>query len=404
MKLQIAVTLALVIGVTAACEPRVVQEALSVVTVERFTVGDTTVIISKGKAPTQRVDSVRVLWGNSPLLKDPRSMAKLGDRLIVADPTRLHAINLRGGAIESMGREGGGPGEFRNLSAVAVDGLTTWTFDAELLRLSVFDNRSLKFVRSMPMTPASVFVNPLRPRDTLRRSGAIFTFRREGIKVDSPTRTALIRYDADGQAPAILRIWPDLDYTRLPMGVIGPRSVLGPRAILAVSADAREVAYGQGLDYCVTIETLPTDQAARTVERACRAWEPIRVGRGIRSPDFSKIENEREGQVLQAISRVQVVPTHLPSFDELRYDAYGRLWIRTLGKDLAEIHPALLSRFPELGPDYRSWDVFGQDRDLKQTIELPAGFDPQVILEDEAYGFFEWRTGEIVIAVIRWMI
>jgi hypothetical protein len=107
-----------------------------------------------------------------------QSVRELSDgRLLVADPLGglLVAVDLRTGAMEPVGREGGGPGEWRQPDAVfSLPGDSTLLIDLGNTRLSVLDPAG-RFVTSYPIvhTPAGTAEGPgARPGAGVRTPGA----------------------------------------------------------------------------------------------------------------------------------------------------------------------------------------------------------------------------------------
>lgn len=368
--------------------------------VSRSTAGDTTIITSHAAVPIVRPGSVRVIW-RSPDLEDPRAMARVGGRLVVADRRQLHVIDTATAAATTIGRDGEGPGEFRNLTAVAAwRGDSVITYDARLHRLSWF-GPDLAFARAVRWTPRPPFVSPRRPLDALRPGDAgLYVVRVENVHVDRPTRSALLWVDPEADTSRTLGDWPDFASTRLDGGLIGPARFYGPHLRVALSPTLAVFAHGQGVDYCVTMEPLTVGPHAAGVRRVCRDWRATPTGPGLRHPDFSVIRDSDTRRLLANAAEQITMADHLPAYDALRFDEDGRLWVRTLGPAMADIHPWLLARVPGLGPAVRRWDVFDPDGILSQTVEVQAGFDPRLILADRAFGFYTLPTGEVVIGSV----
>jgi hypothetical protein len=123
------------------------------------------------------------------------------------------------------------------------------------------------------------------------------------------------------------------------------------------------------------------------------------VGAGIRKADFADVPIGGElRRVWLQILADQDVPERMPSVDVIRFDEQGRLWARTVGEDLANLHPYVLDGFPERGPAHRSWDVFGPRGALEFTAELPARFDPWVMHDSLVWGLWELPSGERTVA------
>jgi hypothetical protein len=215
---------------------------------------------------------------------------------------------------------------------------------------------------------------------------------RENIHSDRPTRTALVWHDLLADTVAVFARWDGERWVDFGGRMFGPAQLFGPRVISAIATDGR-VAVADGVEYCVAIHS----QADDTLSKVCRNRPPVPVGKGIRDPDLSRIENDSRRKVLEAVVRGQEIGEFLPSFDRLLFDQEGCLWVRTIGSELADLHPYLSRYFPEEQPTYRMWEVFNTTGRLVHAVEIPSGFEPRTIVAGRIYGFLELPTGEIAI-------
>lgn len=353
-------------------------------------VSNTVVVTSSGAPDTIRVDSVGVLWRSSEL-RNPRGLLGFADRLAVADPTRVHFLSRSGEHLETVGREGEGPGEFGSIRLLGpLGGDTLAVHDARNARISFLsaEGALLGSDRATWVTP---FVNPRGSR-LARVNGGVVSFWEENVHTDRPTRTALVWRDLEEDSIAVLRRWDGPQWTEVGGRLIAHTELFPPLLLGAVAPDGR-IAVGDGLSYCIEVG----EPGAETVQRWCRDRPRVAVGEGIRNPALEGLDDSRR-QVIEAVIRDQEIGESLPSFEALRFDSDGRLWVRTLGPSRAEIHPYLLNDFPERGPTRHAWDVFDREGRLLVTVELPATFDPRVLKADRLFGFSELSTGEIVIA------
>jgi hypothetical protein len=97
------------------------------------------------------VETLRILGsdGDSTVINDPMSLALDGEgRVYVGDqsPAVIKVFDTRGNLVRTIGREGGGPGEFRT-GFIAIHGSNIVVHDPQQLRTSVFDT-SGTFVKS----------------------------------------------------------------------------------------------------------------------------------------------------------------------------------------------------------------------------------------------------------------
>lgn len=360
-------------------------------------VGDTLVVTSSGDYERVRIDDVQVVW-RSDELANPTAMIALDDRLIVADLSRLHLLLLSDSVVHTTsGREGDGPGEYRNIRALGRTGSdTVLVYDVRVNRTS-FLNNGLEYLGSTPTIPVMPYVNPVRGSSVLAMvGGGVVSMWSENGQIDRPTRTALTWRNLEADTVRVLEEWDGIWLTLLKQfGFVTNRELFGPEFVGAISGDGL-VAWGDGVDYCVHVQRWN----GQDVQRLCRDREPIPVGHNIRNVSFDVVEDPDRRERMTALAREQKIPDHIRSYDGLLFDEEGRLWVRTLGPELADVHPYLLNAVPELRPSHREWDVFDEGGSLIAGLELPGRFRPAAITSDQIYGFLELSTGEITIGSV----
>jgi len=325
-------------------------------------------------------------------LEDPLAVDYSEGLLLIGDGTRIHIVPLSGSPALTVGRDGEGPGEFRYIVSVGVDEAQDLiVLDGALDRLSRF-TRSGEFLGTSRVTPVPGLVNPTRSGQSLIpwRGGILATW--SGFsQVERIAKVGLLWHSLKADTAAVLQTWPDVQLERQMDFVLSPE-VFPARPVIGLGKEG-QVAAGNGLDYCFHLSA----PGGEDVTRVCREWSRAEVGRGIRFPDPSVIEDPSRRDLAQRVIDFQDPGTLLPSFDRLRFGEDGAIWVRTLGPELAEVHPAILSRRPDLGPRQRSWDVFDRTGRLRVTVLLPREFDPRVMMNDHVFGFLEMDTGEIVV-------
>ena len=353
-------------------------------------IGDTLVVTTRGEDVRDRIDRVDVLW-QSTELENPRALLALSDRLIVADPTRIHILSASGERVRTVGREGAGPGEFRSIAMLGRAGRDTIAVHDvanQRIALLTLDGELLREARAAPRVP---FVNPVEGTSLLVRGASAISFWEENVGADVPTRTALLWRDLDVDTIAVLEVWDGPTWIRLGDLVVTV-PLFGPQALVALAHDGT-IAAGNGVDHCITIHA----PGVGGIRKVCRDRAAIPVGAAIRDPDLSRVDSDSRRQALMAVMREQPIAEHLPSFDRVLFDERGRLWVRTLARELADVHPYLRRYYPEREPTHRAWDVFDESGRLVRTVELPSTFTPQAITANEILGFTELETGEIAI-------
>lgn len=102
--------------------------------------------IARSAGPILDPDPVLDIGGTrserEPLVLDPRSVMRSGDRIVIGDYDGLAVrfFDLSGHHIRSVGRGGAGPGEFRRLSSVRACGAdSVFAYDSRLHRMIVID-------------------------------------------------------------------------------------------------------------------------------------------------------------------------------------------------------------------------------------------------------------------------
>ena len=368
--------------------------------VDRSTSGDTTRFVWAGEPPQIRVEEVEVEW-RSARLEFPRTAALIGQNIVIADRQHIHLVGPGFERPLTVGGDGEGPGEFRWVGAVGpAPGDSIAVYDSRLGRISIFGGNG-SFGRTVFFLSRFPFVDQLSWGLRVTHDG-VFALKREGLNTSTPepAHIVLIQYDPETEDYRIHRKWPDL-YMKLAeprpgqmQGVV-PERFFTPRAILALSPRG-EVAHGDGLEYCFHIEPVLPGEGHR-VEHVCRERERVRASEAMRRPDWSLIEDEADRQRASGAAAQVPVERRLPSYDLFRFDAQGRLWVRTMGEEV-NVHPWLITRIRELQPSHRNWDVFDEDRALIATVQLPYTFDVRTFSQGRIYGFIELEWGEIAFA------
>jgi hypothetical protein len=369
--------------------------------VHREMAGDTVVLTAVGAPDTVDVTPT-VLW-RSDEIERPTSMALAtlpdGPRLLIGDGNYVHILALAGeGVVDAMtvGREGGGPGEYRAVGAVGAfppDTLAVW--DVGSMRLTLLDPAGeLLATRSLP---ASGDYRPRFRGAGLRRyDGNLLDVTAAPLAVGEQTPMALVLRPSSGDTATVLEEWPGREIQAFESGgqmMIGSTRLFGDGTRAGVGPGGW-VARGDGEAYCVTVFRV---DAAESPRRLCRARERTPVGDGIRHPDWSQIENPGQRDVIKALSGAMDVGDLMPSYDRLVWSEDGDLWVRTMGPEVAEVHPYLLAFQAVDGPAYRLWDVFDPAEGKVQTVRIPAELDAQVMDGSTVYGFYELPTGEITV-------
>ncbi len=369
--------------------------------------GDTTVVANYGEPARLLSDSIRVVWQSSELQR-PSTLLLLKDRLIVGDYQRIHILSLEGEFLRTVGREGHGPREFEYVVSLERFGTDTLAVhDSENQRISFFtpDGDFLGLVPYAPLLPYGNPVNGYLRHLSLRRGlvrlrGGVVSLWRERINWTRPTRTALVWHDLQADTAAVIESWNGERWFRAGGRWAATVQLFEPYIIAAFAPDGR-FAVGNGIEYCITVHVV----LQGGFRRICRDRTPAPVGAGIRNPDLRWLRPDIR-QIRATQVREQELSEYLPHFDRMLFDEEGRLWVRTLGEELSNVHPYLLEDVhlledaPEFRPSFRAWDVFDELGQLLTTIDISSNFEPHVIQSGRIYGFVELPTGEFAVGVV----
>ncbi|MBC7896255.1 MAG: hypothetical protein H7066_12645 [Cytophagaceae bacterium] len=299
-------------------------------------------------------------------------------QLMVADPIerKLMVFDANLSAMRVLGREGGGPGEYRQPDAVwALPGDSTLVTDLGNARLSVVGPDG-KYSRSMPLTSGGGGGPPMAmfPGGTDAKGNIYFAPPRMDTRVDSGD---VMRADAKGTAPrSVARVkTPDVD--RQESGGENSRSIqirpipLAASDGWAVNADGEVVVLRTGDYHAEWIGTagrragapVPVSRA-RIGEAEKKEWVTqqmlsggvqmqVEDNNGQRTVSFGRNRPQQEPSTAD-----YKWPATKPAFDagSLRMDASGRVWVRRLR---AAGEPVM-------------YDVFGKDGHLAGSVTFPA--------------------------------
>ena len=369
--------------------------------------GDTTFITIPRGVDTAAVvvERVETIWQDDRLGR-PTAIVMSGERLAVADQDRLHLLTTGGDYLGTVGARGSGPEEFGAIAGIGAAGDTIVIFDSRNSRLAVLDleGRLLEARRIQPFTSF-----PRARRDAQLRfwNGGMLQVADEIVHFDRPTQSALVWRSMVDDSTHVIGAWDDLQWVnvgRIAIGrgtapFIGSASAFPPRALIAVSNDGR-YALGDGLEYCMFLNRLGGSE----VVEICRERPQAAVSDAmLRAPlsDLGYDPGFAEG--LASLIRVQEVERLVPSYDRVMFSEDGLLWIRSLGEDAPHLHPALPeSERKAAGPRYRRWEALGPEGLPAGAVLLLSDFDPQLFRADQAFGFLELESGELVVAMASW--
>jgi hypothetical protein len=287
-------------------------------------------------------------------------------RIVVADGQAKHLRFFDGAGVHlrTVGRNGGGPGEFQSLSRVLrLRGDTVGAWDSRSDRFSVFDPRG-EFVRARTLRAGEGRI--LSQADGAFADGSLLmspfmslSFR-PGTQVSRDT-FALLRYPADRDAADTLGrfagsqvvsvVGPEDGGWAVRSTVpFGPETFRTPRGDLVYVADSERFA----------VAVYGTDGTLRRVLRAARepeALTPEEVAR-YKEEQLGRTEAGEDRAMTERLLAATPFPQTKSAFTAMVVDAEGAVWLREHATS-------------EDGPG--RWTVFDTEGALLGTVETPAG-------------------------------
>lgn len=303
-------------------------------------------------------------------LDEVYSVARLADgRVLVADggTKQLRLYSAQGRHLRSMGREGGGPGEFTYLGWAGpgpADSLLAW--DPQSKRLSVFapDGRFVRTVTPTGLDRMFPQASGVLADGSLLVSGGVNLGGQMELKGEVRDTATYHRVARDGRSLGRLGPFPGWETfvftseTNLLMESIpfGRNVFVRPAGgeVLVAQNDRYEARF------------LAPDGALRRIVR--RTFQPVRVTDADWNAHFDEEDAREDGSShaegadlarLRARRR-EVLPRRetFPAFADARTDAEGNLW---------------MEQYLRPGEEPPRWDVFDPEGHWLGTVETPSG-------------------------------
>jgi hypothetical protein len=325
--------------------------------------------------------------------------ARLSDGTIVVGnggTGELRFFDARGQHVATAGGSGGGPGEFRQLTALeSTDADSVFVYDAQASRISVFSGQGT-FVRSVSLeddpaglSPAGWFVDgsfvaegSSVASDEQPTGEGLFTFRtastfhlygrggehiRELATLAGDVRTALLTSGGSGDFRIRTASIPFLRELH---------ADVGDRLLVTAGTDRRSVRYYDSVGSLVRIVRDEADRPRPLEEEHLESWVEEQVDGAEDRAARRRLRNQLE--------QIELDPL-LPRFEALLLGAGDRLWMREYRPPGAEPGPA-------------TWTVFGTEGRRLGTVEMPSRFEPFEIGDGYALGVW---TAELDVQTIR---
>jgi hypothetical protein len=317
--------------------------------------------------------------GRDPFFRNLEVVA-LPDGFVVAvgGTSDLRFYGLDGTPQNAVGRRGGGPGEFRSISAIQTRSDSIVVYDGSLRRISVWS------LRGEHLRDEQVAIPRTSPAGALAATapGVLGVLPDGGVLYVSGARlhpgqglqramAAVVRTSRGSERHDTLKQLPVMDYQQAPSGSGGPtRSVAFPRW-LAWSVGVGGFALSDGAEYQID-QYAPTGQQVRSI-RVERRLTPVAA------KDREAVLSKQSQQPAPDI----VFSTVFPAYTRMWHDRTGRLW-------------AELYRPPTATAGF--WDVFDRNGRLLATVEAPAALR---LVAADAARIYAIHTDELDVQTIR---
>lgn len=336
-------------------------------------------------------------------LNQVRGATILADgRLVVsnAGSAELRYYDASGGHLQTVGRRGGGPGEFQypgNPFRLAGDSVLVGV-DAGARRLALFDaaGRFVESYGAAGVRGLGSVVGVLGDGGLVRQA----VLPEEGGSREGQNRQAVVvvRHARDGAPLDTVARLPGSELYRI-VEQSGSMMMVGYSP--APFARMQQVAVGGGVVYAgagdaYEVEVYgterPADQgqtATRPPARLIRLARPNRPVTGAEVAEFRRVSLARatNDDLRRRIERYlanATYPKEMPAYQGLQVDARGNLWVEAYRAPGEEVAPR--------------WEVFDPDGVWLGTVETPAGV--QIYEIGEGYLLGRW-TDELGVEYVR---
>ena len=315
--------------------------------------------------------------------------ARMSDGRIVVANAGAHELRFYAGDgayVSSVGGEGGGPGEFRLISALELGrNDSIYVFDGELQRLSIFDARG-EFARTFrvpssiaPIAYVGRFTDErwyARDRDRMQLGppGAIRRDTIRFIRFDSVFENHSVITALPGMMTATFRAAGDLGYRTAPFSPSPEHDVLA-NCLYIVTGDDFDVLIFSSNGRLVRVVRNGGERKAVSEEHRT-AWIDDVLG---------QVPEAARPQARRAVEHIPT-PEELPVYNDVVVDASGYMWLQ-------EYIPQSGSSRWWAGSG-RWWIVLSPTGKLLGRVEMPVALDIFDIGPDYVLGLWRDEIGE----------
>ena len=345
-----------------------------------------------GVAPRYQIDSAPVVdIGGGP---DPHgeftpgieAVRLRGGQIVIAEHHELRWFDRRGRWLRSVGRQGSGPGEFRQINLLAQFGDSVLVYDFALRRVSVFDSAG-NYGRGTTIVDADTLGETF-PVGVLGDGRLLLASYQEPAPVNGLRRdSVLLRIGSPaGAIQAVIGRFPYLDQVieARAGGISMSRSVFGLMAYWGTWDSLVLVAPNERFSF----DWYGAD--GRLQRSVRRQWTPVPVTTAAVTAQIEEWLSEfpagMEKRKAQARASWAAAPRRevKPPYGRVLVSAAGEVWVQEYGEPGQRSRPAVYSVFDRSGP----W--LGQ-------VTVAAGVELRMVGTDEILAV--WRDQDEVTHV-----
>lgn len=273
------------------------------------------------------------------------------------------------------GREGDGPGEFRDLRGVVLREGELWAYQTLPLPIHVFGLDG-SYRRSVD-TPH--WSGPWLKG--ILSDGSIVAITRAAGSSGEPVFTqyaGVVLFKDD-----VVDTLAALPFTRRVNTSLGPEwQGLGPSLSVAASAERIFAGFSETLDIHVW------DESGRLIQRIRRAWDPVEVSVSDQDAYTESLIEQGEGRpaveaAYRQLAEEMIYPEAHPAHDRLLAAANGELWVQR-----PQIEPPWSEAidYNPVRPYPSDWDIFSRDGRWLGTVTVPARFRVMDVTNEHVAG------------------
>ncbi len=300
-------------------------------------------------------------------------------RILVGDlyDSRVYAFEADGSLLGTIGRQGGGPGEFERIESIySGPGDTLFVFDSELDRISAFEPGTFALAYDFTVSQDSLG-QPLELVG-VRDTDFLMTFGQppRSIDADRDRRKYVVRVSWKGEAmPPTMHDLPaggfttslfamdGLPFGRHPVYRLGPGNELFAGWTASVDIEVREP--DGALSHVIAYPRDPIPMTRREIEWFVEGMSDM-VREAFLGADLPEFKQAYETFVV---------------------DDSARIWLKVTPPSMADTSA--------------QWLILNSRSQLGGQVTLPANTDLQVIREGRAYAVTQGREPVIIVYEIR---